>query len=139
MTSASSARVARRAAEKLIAQKTAYKPGDAPKSIITLTESANGGFTIGLGLHGARMEELYPGKAHPLSVVDVIAIAVATVIRQQPQEFQDTVSLVNNTLRDINNDITGGKSIEEALAAADPSVTGAMGDIGPFDEAANVG
>jgi hypothetical protein len=139
MTASSSARTQRRA-QKLAAKATAYKPGDPAKSIITITEvpGSAGGFTIGLGLHGARMEEINPGSTQPVSVVDVIALAVTHIIRSQPQDFQDSVALVNATLRNVNTKLADGASVEEALGGADAALAGAISDIDP-PEAANVG
>lgn len=143
MTSSSKARVARRSAEKAIANKLAYKPGDPAKSVITLTEvPGTGGFTIGLGLHGARMEELFPGVQQPVSLVDVLALAITTVVRQQPQDFQDAVALVDKTLREVNAKIAEGVDPIEAMAAADVALSGAVNDVEvpeTSDDIANVG
>lgn len=137
MTSASKARIARRSAEKAIANKLAFKPGDPAKSVITLTEvpGTPGGFTIGLGLHGARMEELFPNTTHPLSVVDVLAMAVATVIRKQPKDFQDIVALVSQTLRDANEQIAAGGDVDTLMSAVDDTLGGTIGDVEASDEA----
>lgn len=92
----------------------------APKAIITITEVAGtAGFTIGLVLHGARMEELHPGENQPVSIVDVIALAVTHTIRTQPKDFQDSVALVNDTLRNIHNRLDAGEALEDAMAGAD--------------------
>lgn len=143
MTSASKGRVARRAT-KLAAQAQAYTPGEAPKAIITITEipGTGGGFTLGLGLHGARMEEIDPGKQHPVSIVDIIALAAVTTIRQQPKDFQDCVSLVNSTLQNVKSRIEDGESPEVAVADADAALDGAISDVEPVAEevvAANAG
>lgn len=99
---------------------------EAPKSIITLTETSSGGFTIGLGLHGARMEELNPGSAHAVSIVDVIALAIANVVKTQPQDFQNAVALVNDTLRSLNEQIDAGDDADEAFDAASDKLDGAL-------------
>lgn len=139
MTSASKERVQRRA-RKLAEKATSFKAGDAPKAIITLTEiPGTGGFQIGLGLHGARMEEIDPGGSHPVSIVDVIALAVTSIIRQQPKDFQDAVNLVNSTLRGVQEQIEGGADVSEAMAGADELLGGAIADVEApeEDEAAN--
>jgi hypothetical protein len=135
MTSASNARKQRRAAAKAPAPDLS----EAPKAIITITEvPGTGGFTIGLGLHGARMDELHPGEKHPISIVDVIALAVTHTIRSQPKDFQDSVALVNDTLRNVNTRLEAGEPIEEAMAGADEALEGAIADIEDFaPEAAN--
>ena len=130
MTSASKSRVQRRAAEKVLASKLSYKPGDAAKSVITLTEiPGTGGFTVGLGLHGARMEELYPNTTHPVSIVDVMALAVSAIIRQRPQALQDAVGLVAQTLGNVHKQLAEGASVEDAIASADKALDGAIGDV----------
>lgn len=136
MTSASNARKQRRAAAKAPAPDLS----EAPKAIITITEvpGTKGGFTIGLGLHGARMDELHPGEKHPISIVDVIALAVTHTIRSQPKDFQDSVALVNETLRNVNNRLDAGDAIEDAMAGADEALEGALSDVDAFaPEAAN--
>lgn len=132
MTSSSKARVQKRA-QKLAAKATAYQPGDPAKAIVTFTEipGTNGGFTIGLGLHGARMEEINPGSTQPVSVVDVIALAVTHIIRSKSPAFQESVDLVNSTLRNVNTNLAEGMSAEEALSGADTVLAGALGDIEP--------
>lgn len=102
---------------------------EAPKSIITLTEAPGGGFTLALGLHGARMDELFPDESHPLSIVDVIALAVANIIRLQPQDFQNAVKLVNDTLLSVNQQIEDGADVDEAIAGADAALEGAVSDV----------
>jgi hypothetical protein len=129
MTSASSSRIARRATAKAQAKAATWKEGDPIRSVITLTEVAGGGFTIGLGLHGARMEEINPGGDHTVSVVDVIALAVTAMIRKQPPAFSEEVSLVNDTLRNVQARIAGGESAEDAIAGADELLGGAIGDL----------
>lgn len=128
MTTASNSRVQRRA-QKLAAKATAWKPGDPAKSIITLTEAPGGGFTIGMGLHGARMEEMFPGESFPISVVDVLALAINHTLRTQPVSFQESVSLVNATLRNVQQKIDGGESIEDAMAGVDDALSEVVGDV----------
>lgn len=124
MTSASTGRVQRRA-RKLAEKATAFKPGDAAKAIITLTEvPGTGGFTIGMGLHGARMEELFPGESFPISIVDVVALAINHILRTNPKDFQESVNLVNSTLRNVQQQIEGGATVDEAM----DGVTEALGD-----------
>lgn len=101
MTTSSKSRLQRRQDRKVAAN-------EAPKSIIALTETADGGFTISLGLHGAKMNELYPDKSFPVSIVDVIALAVANIIRTKPADFQAAIEKVGETLRQVNADITEG-------------------------------
>ena len=133
MTSASKSRVQRRAAAQAATAATAYKPGDPAKAIITLTEvpGTGSGFTIGLGLHGARMEELFPGQPHPVSIVDVLALALSNMLRSQPPAFKDAVNLVNETLRNIQQKVDSGGDILEAMAEADTALEGAMADVEP--------
>jgi hypothetical protein len=102
-----------------------------PKAIITLTEAPGNpnAYTIGLGLHGAHMEALHPGEDHPVSIVDVIALAAANVINTQPQDFQDAVALVASTLRRVNDQIAGGADEDEALAEADETLGGAISSV----------
>lgn len=99
---------------------------EAPKAIITLTETQAGGFTIGLGLHGARMEELNPGSSHTVSIVDVIALAIANVVKTQPQDFQNAVALVNDTLRSLNERIESGDDTDDAFDDASEALDGAF-------------
>lgn len=99
---------------------------EAPKSIITLTETQSGGFTIGLGLHGARMEELNPGTSHPVSIVDVIALAISHVVKSQPEDFKQAVALVNDTLQSLNAQIDAGADVDEAFDAASDQLDGAF-------------
>jgi hypothetical protein len=95
----------------------------APKAIITITEApGTAGFTIGLVLHGARMEELHPGEEQPVSIVDVIALAIAHTIRTQPRDFQDSVALVNETLCNIHNRLNAGEALDDAMAGADATL-----------------
>lgn len=136
MTSASKSRIQRKAAAKAA---SILVPGSAPKAIITLTEvpGTNAGFTIGLGLHGARMEELHPGEQHPVSIVDVIALALTTIIRTQPQDFKDALDQVNNTLLGVQSALEGGADLREAMSAADDALGGAIGDIDVEPETAD--
>jgi hypothetical protein len=130
MTNASKGRIERRVAAKAQAKAATWKEGDPIKSVITLTEiPGTGGFTIGLGLHGARMEEINPGANHPVSIVDVIALAVTAIIRKQPKDFIDEVSLVNETLRNVQQRIEAGDSAEDAIAGADEALGGAINDL----------
>lgn len=122
MTTASKSRLQRRQA-----QKTAMT--EAPKSIITLTEAPGGGFTVGLGLHGAKMNELYPGKSFPVSIVDVIALAVSNIIQNQPADFVSAVNLVNETLRDVSRQLEAGEAEDAIAAAADEALGGAVSTV----------
>lgn len=117
MTSASKARIQRRA-EKALSDKMSYKPGDAPKSILTLTEIPNtgGGFTIGLGLHGARMNELYPGKPQPVTVVDILALTLADLIRNPTPEFEAAFEKTKQKVLGIEAAINSGVAPEDAVA-----------------------
>lgn len=131
MTSSSKARLERRAAAKAeakVAKMAAYKPGDPAKSIITLTEipGSPGGFTIGLGLHGARMEELFPGGNHPVSVVDIMALAATQMIRTQPEAFQEAVTKVTDTLRSVHQRLEAGEEASGVMAAADAALGGSV-------------
>ena len=118
MTTASKSRLQRRQAKK-----TAMT--EAPKSIITLTEAPGGGFTVGLGLHGAKMNELYPGKSFPISIVDVIALAVSNIIQTQPEDFRNAVNLVNETLRSVSAQIEAGEADQAIAEAVDEALAGA--------------
>jgi len=143
MSSASNSRIGRRLAAKSAPKVRPYVEGEAPKAIITLTEvpgenGANPGFTIGLGLHGARMQELFPDRAHTVSIVDVIALAVTQIIRSQPQDFKDSVSLVNDTLRNVHQALEGGADVETAMAEADATLDGALSDQDPAANAEQV-
>lgn len=137
MTSASKSRVARRAAEKALAGKLAFKPGDAPKSVITLTETPEGGFTIGLGLHGARMEELQPGVAHNASIVDIMALTISTLIRQKSKVVEETFNLVAQTVHGVNKKLAEGASVEDALGDANEKLDGAVADVEALHAPAN--
>lgn len=130
MTSASNDRVQRRA-RKLANKATAWKPGDPAKSLLTLTEAPGGGFTIAMGLHGARMEEMFPGESFPISVVDVLALALNHTLRTQPLAFQESIALVNATLRNVQQKIDGGESIEDAMAGVDEALSEVVGDVEP--------
>lgn len=122
MTTASKTRLQRRKEKK-----TAMS--QAPKSIITLTEAPGGGFTVGLGLHGAKMNELYPGKSFPVSIVDVIALAVSNIIQMQPADFVSAVNLVNETLRDVSQQLEAGEAEDAIAAAADAALAGAVSTV----------
>ena len=122
MTSSSKSRLQRRQAKK-----TAMS--EAPKSIITLTEAPNGGFTVGLGLHGAKLNELYPGKSFPVSIVDVIALAISNIIQTQPEDFRSAVALVNDTLRSVNQQLEAGADEDAVADAADEALSGAVSTV----------
>lgn len=129
MTTSSKARLQRRQAKK-----TAMT--EAPKSIITLTEAPGGGFTVGLGLHGAKMNELYPDKSFPISIVDVIALAVSNIIQTQPEDFRSAVNLVNETLRNVTQQLEAGEAEEGVAQDADAALGGALAHVDETDGAA---
>ncbi|UTC29037.1 hypothetical protein MARCHEWKA_05280 [Brevundimonas phage vB_BpoS-Marchewka] len=122
MTTASKSRLQRRQAKKSAMT-------EAPKSIITLTEAPGGGFTVGLGLHGAKMNELYPDKSFPVSIVDVIALAVSNIIQTQPEDFRSAVNLVNETLRDVTRQLEAGADEDAVADAADEALAGAVSTV----------
>jgi len=98
----------------------AFVEGEAPKSVITLTEmpGGTGGFSIAVGLHGARMEELFPGVAHPVSIVDVMALALTHLIRTESPDLKAAVAKVNATLSRVSEAINDGRPAEEAAVEA---------------------
>lgn len=104
--------------------------GEMPiKSKVTFTEipGSGGGFSIGMSLHGARMEELNPdAEPAPISIVDVIALAVTHIVRTQPEAFAQSVALVKQTLTHIGKQIEAGVPGQEVYAQADESLDGAI-------------
>lgn len=134
MTSASKGRVQRRIAGKSARKIVKDDPSaNLPKSIITLTEMPGvpGGFTIGLGLHGARLEELRPGESHPISIVDIIALAVAQVIRAKPPALDEAVAAVAKSIQQVNQQLDDGVPAAEAMQAANTALGGVLSDIEP--------
>lgn len=128
MTSASKGRLQRRAQAKAAVK--AYDPSEPAKSIITLTEvPGTGGFTIGLGLHGARMEELFPGVAQPVSVVDVMALALTSMIRKKSTDLEAEVNLTNTMLRNVTERLAAGEGEEAVRELANEALGGALDDI----------
>ncbi|USN14199.1 hypothetical protein PAPPERLAPAPP_05290 [Brevundimonas phage vB_BpoS-Papperlapapp] len=122
MTTSSKSRLQRRQAKKSAMT-------EAPKAIITLTEAPGGGFTVGLGLHGAKMNELYPDKSFPVSIVDVIALAVSNIIQTQPEDFRSAVNLVNETLRSVTQQLEAGEAEDAIADAADEALAGAVSTV----------
>ncbi|USN15456.1 hypothetical protein KIKIMORA_03140 [Brevundimonas phage vB_BpoS-Kikimora] len=124
MTTASKSRIERRKAAR-----SAVTLPDRPTSIISFTEGENGGFTVNMGLHGARMEALDPGKSHPLSIVDVVALALNTLVRGEHPALIEAMSLVSETLRNVNAQIDAGEDVDAAVAAGNEALAGAFADI----------
>lgn len=122
MTTSSKSRLARRQVKKAAVS-------EAPKSIITLTEAPDGGFTVGLGLHGAKMNELYPNRSFPISIVDVIALAVSNILQTQPDDFRSAVNLVNETLRNVTQQLEAGADEAAVSDAADDALGGALTNV----------
>jgi hypothetical protein len=46
-------------------------------------------------------------------------------IRSQPKDFQDSGSLVNETLRNIHNRLEAGETLDKSMGGADAALQGA--------------
>ncbi len=86
MSIASLARRQRREAERNTPKPDLSGP---PRAIITLTATDDtGGYTIGLGLHGALQSHLNPEQdKFDLQVVDLVALALTSLVRDQSPDF----------------------------------------------------
>lgn len=109
MSKASPARLRRKEADK--AAKAAASIPSKPTSVIRLTEGAEpGSFTVDLGLHGARMELLNPGQAQAVTIVDVMALAISSLIRNNHPALIEAVDLVNTTIMEATRQTADGVS-----------------------------
>jgi hypothetical protein len=117
-----------RAAAK--AKKAAPATGLPVRSLITLTEVPNtgGGFTLGLGLHGAHLAALDPTneqQSTEVSSVDIAALALSYIVRTNPPAFQEAITLVQDTLKHAAKQIAEGMDADAAMARANTVLSGA--------------
>jgi hypothetical protein len=133
MTSASSSRIARRATAKAEAKAATWKEGDPIRRSSPSPRSPAAGSPSASGCTAPAWKRSIRAVTTPVSVVDVIALAVTAMIRKQPQAFIEEVSLVNDTLRNVQARIAGGESAEDAIAGADELLGGAIGDLEAAD------
>lgn len=99
------------------------------RSVVTFTEvpGSQGGFGIGLGLHGAHQQALHPElETQRVSIVDILALAVAHTVRTQPKAFQESIALVKATILDMNARLSAGEDEAAVIGSADQALDGAL-------------
>lgn len=126
MTRSSSSRRDRRAQKADLA---ASLP-TVPKSIVTFEELEGGGFTFGLGLYGALLAEMNPNRSVPVSVVDIMALSIAHLIKTNSKDLADANQHVLNTLHLAHKNIEAGNSVEEVFQ----DVAGEVAEATPAEE-----
>ncbi len=121
MTRSSESRKARRAQhepEVTKARSPVMKVPDRPTSVIRFEDLEGGGYTFSLGLYGALLAQMNPDRTVPVSTADIMALAVAHLIRTNSQELQDACSLVSGMLQKVHQDIEAGLDVEDVLKNA---------------------
>ncbi len=109
MTKSSKSRLDRKAADQLDREIK-------PEAVVRLTELPGGGFTVGLGLHGARMDAIQPGVAHRKSIVDVMALALAYLARSRDPAMIKAVAHADRVIN-LSEQLTNeGLSPQEVMA-----------------------
>lgn len=99
------------------------------RALISLTEvpGTGGGFTLGLGLHGAHMSAIDPtqeDKSTEVSSVDIAALALSYIVRTNPPAFVDAINLVRETLANSAKQIAAGRDAAEAMHEANTILSG---------------
>jgi hypothetical protein len=108
------------------AQTTAYP---APQAEVILTEvpDSNGGFTVTISLHGSKQLQANPDIVdQKVSIVDVLALAIARTVRHPPESFVESVALVSQTIAEMNDRIEAGVDQDVVIADADKALGGAL-------------
>lgn len=131
MTRSSETRKARRASPKpepevVAKREPVMKIPERPTSLIQFTELDGGGFTFSLGLYGALLAELNPDHTVPVSVVDVMALAVVHLIRSNSPDLAAAHQLVYDTLTKVHEGIADGKDVEQVLREASVATGGTL-------------
>ena len=125
MTRSSESRKARRAQhEPEVTKKRdpVMKIPDRPTSVIRFEDLEGGGYTFSLGLYGALLSQMNPDRSVPVSTADIMALAVAHLIRTNSKELQDACTLVSGMLHKVHQDIEAGLDVEDVMKNAALSV-----------------
>lgn len=83
------------------------------QAVISLTEQVGnpGGFTIGLSL-----ASFSDGENNRIPVVDIVALAVMTILRELPADFKAALDKINTGVAELTEQLSSGADADEAIA-----------------------
>lgn len=94
-----------------------------PTSVIQFQQlNDQGGFTFNVGLWGTIQAMHNENQVVPVTSVDIMALAVAQLIRTNSKDLQDACATVREMLHKTHEGLAAGKSVEEVLQEAAVSV-----------------